>query len=206
MLTKYWADAVHTVVYTQNHTLSLRQPKIIPAKAWFGQRQNTSHLRPFGATGYAHISLDLNMSKLSPRSVKVSLLGYHGCNGYKLIDKSTGTIYKSRDVIFEEGQTHIAKPLEPIILDEDKDPFTLETLPNSDWHLDKSEKRMPSIQGIAPRPLGITIIHKNGIVTQHPVPSQKDILLVPMPDNQQEQQADLPLAVRRPRHEPNPTT
>ena len=65
---------------------------------------------------------------------------------------------------------------------------------------------MPSIQGIAPRPLGITIIHKNGIVTQHPVPSQKDILLVPMPDNQQEQQADLPLAVRRPRHEPNPTT
>jgi len=171
MPTKYWADAVHTVVYTQNYTPFSRQPKIIPAEAWFGQCQNISHLRSFGATGYAHIPLDLNMSKLSPRSVKVSLLGYHGCNGYKLIDKSTGTIYKSRDVIFEEDQTHIAKPLEPIILDEDKDPFILETLPNSDWHLDKSKKRMPSIQGIAPRPLGITTLHKDGIVTRHPVPS-----------------------------------
>jgi len=95
MPTKYWADAVHTVVYTQNYTPFSCQPKIILAEVWFGQRQNISHLRPFGATGYAHIPLDLNMSKLSPRSVKVSLLGYHGRNGYKLIDKSTGTIYKS---------------------------------------------------------------------------------------------------------------
>jgi len=39
---------------------------------------NISHLRPFGTMAYAYIPLDLSLSKLMPRSVKVSLLGYFG--------------------------------------------------------------------------------------------------------------------------------
>jgi len=46
-----------------------------------------SHLRPFRTTVYAHIPLDLSLSKLMPRLVKVSLLGYFGQEGYKLLEQ-----------------------------------------------------------------------------------------------------------------------
>jgi len=55
------------------------------------------------------IPLDLNLSKLNPRSVKTILLGYFRYNGYKLLDKTTGTIFKPRDIIFEENTTYLAK-------------------------------------------------------------------------------------------------
>ena len=52
---------------------------------------------------------DLKLYKLSARSVRVSILGYFGHNGYKLLDKSTSVVFRSWDVIFEEGITYIAK-------------------------------------------------------------------------------------------------
>jgi len=120
---KFWADAVQTIVYIQNFIPSSRNPKIIPAEAWFGKRQDISHLRPFGTTAYARVPLDLNISKLSPRSVKTYLLGYFGQEGYKLLDRKTGAVFKSRDVIFEEGITYLAKQPTPTIFSEDNNPF-----------------------------------------------------------------------------------
>ena len=64
-----------------------------------------SYLQPFGCTSYVHVPLDLNQSKLNPRLVKTALLGYFGYDRYKLLDKSTSAVFKSRDVIFEEGIT-----------------------------------------------------------------------------------------------------
>jgi len=76
LLLKFWADTVQTIVYTQNFISSSQQLKLVPAEAWFWKHQDVSHLRPFRTTAYAYIPLDLNLSKLSSRSVKVSLLGY----------------------------------------------------------------------------------------------------------------------------------
>ena len=104
---KYWADAIQTTVYTQNFVLSSRNPGLIPAELWHGKRQDISHLRPFGTTAYTHIPGDLNLSKLYPRSVKTSLLGYFGCEGYKLLERETGSVFRSCDVIFEEGDTNL---------------------------------------------------------------------------------------------------
>jgi len=42
-------------------------------------------------------------------SVKTALLVYFGHDGYKLLDKSTSAIFKSRDVIFKERITYLAK-------------------------------------------------------------------------------------------------
>jgi len=53
----------------------------------------------------------------------VSLLDYFGHNGYKLLDKSTGAVSRSQDVIFEEGITHIAKQPNLIIFNKENDPF-----------------------------------------------------------------------------------
>jgi len=111
------------IVYTQNFIPSSQHPKIVPAEAWFGKHQDIFHLRPFGTTAYTYILLDLNLSKLLPRLVKVSLLGYFGWEGYKLLDRKTGAVFKSRDVIFEEGITHLAKQPTPTVFSEDNDLF-----------------------------------------------------------------------------------
>ena len=116
LFTKYWADVIQTVVYVKNFLPSSRQPNKIPAELWHGQRQDVSHLCPFGCMAYAHILLDLNISKLQPRSVQVTLLGYNGRNRYKLLDRSTGAIFLSRDVIFEKGTTYLAQPSIPTVI------------------------------------------------------------------------------------------
>jgi len=113
---KYWADAVWTVVYIWNLLPNSRQSKAIPAELWTRQHQDISYLWPFGYTSYAHIPLDLSFSKLNPRSVKTALLGYFGYNRYKLLDKNTSTIFKSRDIIFKEEITHLVKQLTPTML------------------------------------------------------------------------------------------
>ena len=66
------------------------------------------HICPFGTTAYAHVLAELNTSKLHPKSLKVYLIGYYGHEAYKLLDRSTEEIFKSRDVIFKEGSTHYA--------------------------------------------------------------------------------------------------
>jgi len=123
MVLKYWADAISTVVYVQNLIPSSQQPSTIPAELWFRQRQNVSHLHPFGATAYTHIPSDLNLSKLFPQSVKVALLGYFGHDSYKLLEKNTGAVFRSHDVIFEEGTTHYAKQPTPISFTDENNPF-----------------------------------------------------------------------------------
>ena len=95
MAREYWANAVQTIVYVQNFIPFLQQPKTIPAETWFGKQQDISHLRPFRSTAYTHIPQDLNLHKFSARSVQVLLLGYFGHDGYKLLDKSTGAVFRS---------------------------------------------------------------------------------------------------------------
>jgi len=55
----------------------------------------------------------------------VSLLGYFGHDGYKLLDKSTGAVFRSQDIIFEKGITHIAKQSNLIIFNKENNPFRL---------------------------------------------------------------------------------
>jgi len=53
----------------------------------------------------------------------VSLLGYFGHDGYKLLDKSTGAVFRSQDIIFEERIMHIAKQSNPIIFNKENNSF-----------------------------------------------------------------------------------
>ena len=102
---KYWADVVNTVTYVQNFISLMRHLESIPTELWYGHRQDISHLRSFDTTAYAHIPLDLELSKLSPRLTRVTLIGYFGHRSYKLLNRITGAIFRSRNVIFEEGIT-----------------------------------------------------------------------------------------------------
>jgi len=116
-----------------------------------------SYLWPFGCTSYAHVPLDLNQFKLNPRLVKITLLGYFEHNGYKLLDKSTGAIFKSRDVIFEEGITHLAKQSTPTVLSDDNNLFATRLQQNGNVGMVKDNPKPEPIllptHGIVLRPL-----------------------------------------------------
>ncbi|KAF7768677.1 hypothetical protein Agabi119p4_7920 [Agaricus bisporus var. burnettii] len=136
---KYWADAVQTAAYVRNLTPTSGDPTNIPAQRWTSQRQDISHLRPFGSTAYAHIPVEVHSSKLSPRSVKLTLIGYYGHTAYKLMDRTTGAVYKSREVIFEEARPHLSTDI-------------ITTFSGDD-------SRSSNRQEIAPRPLPINTLH-----------------------------------------------
>ena len=203
--TKYWADAVQTTVYVRNLVPSSRRPHAIPAELWHGKRQDVSHLRPFGTTAYSHIPVDLNISKLYPRSVKTVLLGYFGRDGYKLLDRETGLTFRSRDIIFEEGITHFTtQPTHTDTTNEDPFPIT-ETISRQAEPKQESTKTDPKPQTdanvpqqmIAPRPLPMTELHKE----THDLRSNDPSLTTdPGPGE------DTPLTIRRTCRDPRPTS
>ena len=164
LLLKYWGDAVTTVVYIRNFIPSSRNPGMIPAELWSRKQQDISYLRPFGTTAYAHVPGDLNLSKLFPRSVKVALLGYFGHDGYKLLERTMGTVFRSCDVIFEEDTIHYARQPVPVAFTDENDPFSYNT-PDKDGNPSNSTTPTNSTprnipQEIAPRPLAISTLHK----------------------------------------------
>jgi len=97
----------------------------------------------------------------------VSLLGYFGHNGYKLLDKSTGAVLRSWNIIFEEGITHIAKQPNPIIFNKENNPFQLSLELKTETKQESTpENPNPNLgpnsdplQATAPRPLPIPRIH-----------------------------------------------
>ncbi|PPQ83509.1 hypothetical protein CVT25_006999, partial [Psilocybe cyanescens] len=78
----------------------------IPEEIWSKKRQDVSHLRAIGSIAYAKVPKEIGPSKLDTVSVKYILIGYYGCDAYKLWDRNTGTIVKARNVVFEEGSGH----------------------------------------------------------------------------------------------------
>lgn len=198
---KYWADAVQTAVYVRNFIPSSRRPDVIPAEMWLGVKQDISHLRPFGSTAFAHVPSDLNLSKLGPRSVRVVLIGYFSREGYKLLNRSTGSTYKSRDVIFEEGKTNLAQQAQHNMYTDENDPFKHveaetqnEDNDRDDKETEEAEVAEELLTAVAPKPLAITDLHRvdnNGESVSGVASPQEAV--------------DLPVALRRERRDPRPS-
>jgi len=52
------------------------------------------------------------------------LLDYFRHNGYKLLERNTGAVFRSCDVIFEEGIIHYAKQSTLISFTDENNPFS----------------------------------------------------------------------------------
>jgi len=100
--------------------------------------------------------------------VKTVLLGYFSRDGYKLLDRETGSTFYSRDVIFEEGIIHFTtQPTHIATTNEDPFPIT-ETISRQVEPKQESTKTDPKPQTdanipqqmIVPRPLLMTELHK----------------------------------------------
>jgi hypothetical protein len=103
---KYWAEAASTAAYIRNLLPTRRNPDSTPFERWHGKKPDVSHIRPFGCTAYAKIPDAVNNGKLAARSIKCVLVGYSGTGVYRVLDRETGRVLVTRDVIFEEGTGH----------------------------------------------------------------------------------------------------
>lgn len=106
----YWGEAAATAAHVLDVIPSSRHPGKTPHEIRTGNKPDVSYLRPFGCLAYAKVPREEGASKLDMRSVKAVLVGYFGKGDYKLLERGSGRMFRSRDVIFEEGTAHRTLP------------------------------------------------------------------------------------------------
>jgi hypothetical protein len=99
---KYWDEAFLTATYLINCMPSRAIQGDIPYLHVFKESPNYNFLRIFGCACWPNLWPYI-AHKLQFRSKKCVFLGYSTLHkGYKCLDLSTGRIYTSRGVIFDE--------------------------------------------------------------------------------------------------------
>src|SRR3954467_73999 len=99
---KYLDEAFITATYLINRLPSKVIGNISPLEKLFHQKPDYTSLKIFGCACYPNLR-PYNKHKLEFRSTQCVFLGYSNLHkGYKCLEISTGRIYISRDVIFDE--------------------------------------------------------------------------------------------------------
>ena len=98
-----WCEVASMVYYLKDFIPTARCPNGTPFKDWHGLQPDISDLHPFGCSTYTKIPVETDRGKLAPCAIKCTLIGYFGCDAYRLLNKATGRVYCLWDVIFEEG-------------------------------------------------------------------------------------------------------
>lgn len=99
---KFWDEAFLAVVYLINRTPSKVINFSTPLERLYDEVPDYSALRVFGCACWPNLR-PYNARKLEFRSKQCAFIGYSNLHkGYKCLDISTGRVYTSRDVIFDE--------------------------------------------------------------------------------------------------------
>ena len=99
---KHWDDAFLTACYLINRLPTPLLHNTTPFEALFHSPPNYSLLKVFGCACWPNLR-PYNSNKLQPRSIRCVFLGYSPIHkGYKCLHISSGRVYISRDVVFEE--------------------------------------------------------------------------------------------------------
>jgi histone deacetylase 1/2 len=100
---RYWDEAFLTACYLINRMPTPVLHKDTPFHRLLGVQPDYTFLRTFGCACWPSLH-KYNARKLAFRSTMCVFLGYSPMHkGYKCLDRSTGRIYISRDVIFEKS-------------------------------------------------------------------------------------------------------
>lgn len=117
---KFWAEAVNTLVYLLNKLPTVAVKEKTPFEAWYGIKPSVSHLKVFGCVFYALIPAE-KRTKLERRATPGIFVGYSSTNkGYRVYDPSTKKILVSRDVRFDEGRAWSWDDANARLTDEDQ--------------------------------------------------------------------------------------
>lgn len=99
---KFWDEAFSTAVYLINRLPSKVIASETPHERLLKQPPDYSSLRVFGCACWPNLR-PFNPKKLAFRSTRCVFLGYSGLHkGFKCLEPSTGRVYVSRDVVFDE--------------------------------------------------------------------------------------------------------
>lgn len=100
---RFWEEAFLTACYLINRMPTHTLQNSSPVQRLLNQSPDYSFLRAFGCACWPNLR-PYNNRKLSFRSRQCVFLGYSSMHkGYKCLDHSTGRIYISHDVIFDES-------------------------------------------------------------------------------------------------------
>jgi histone deacetylase 1/2 len=99
---KFWDEAFVTAVFLINRTPSKVIHFSTPFERLYNQQPDYSSLRVFGCACWPNLR-PYSSRKLEFRSKRCVFLGYSNLHkGYKCLDITTGLVYISRDVVFDE--------------------------------------------------------------------------------------------------------
>lgn len=99
---KFWADAFQTACFLINRVPSrvINFPTLL--EKLFGKKPDYHFVKSFGFACWSNLRL-YNAHKLQFLSQQCVFLGYsHVHKGYKCLDRATGRVYISTDVVFYE--------------------------------------------------------------------------------------------------------
>jgi histone deacetylase 1/2 len=100
---KFWDEAFLTATYLINRMPSKVINFDTPLERLFHTKPDYESLRTFGCACWPNLR-PYNNHKLSFRSKECAFLGYSNLHkGFKCLDISTGRVYISRDVVFDEN-------------------------------------------------------------------------------------------------------
>jgi hypothetical protein len=106
---KFWDEAFLAATYLINRVPSKTIQYQAPLQCLYQVKPNYSSLRIFGCACWPNLH-PYNQRKLEFRSKECVFLGYSNIHkGFKCLDVSTGHIYISRDVVFDESIFPFAK-------------------------------------------------------------------------------------------------
>jgi hypothetical protein len=106
---KFWDEAFFTVAYLINHTPTKLFGYSTPLEHLYNQVPDYPFLKVFGCACWPNLR-PYNTRKVAFRSTRCAFLGYSPMHkGYKCPDISTGRIYISRDVVFDEDVSPFAE-------------------------------------------------------------------------------------------------
>jgi histone deacetylase 1/2 len=99
---KFWDEAFSTAVFLINRLPSKVIQNETPFERLFTNKIDYSFLRSFGCACWPNLR-PYNTRKLQFRSTQCVFLGYSDLHkGFKCLEPSTGRVYVSRDVVFDE--------------------------------------------------------------------------------------------------------
>jgi len=121
----FWAEAVTTAAYTWTRLPSSAIDDQIPFELWFRRplyQDDIRRLRTFGCIVYAHVPKQRRVGKLSYRSTRGCLVGYHSSTSYKYWDFDRKCFETSHDLIIKELEF-------PVAADFDEDTISVSQAP-----------------------------------------------------------------------------
>lgn len=112
----FWDEEFHTACFMINRMLSHVISGNTPLIRLFAYDPDYSFLRVFGCTCWPNLR-PYNSRKLAFRTKQCVFLGYSGSHkGYKCLDQSTGRVYISCGVVFDEQVFSLQKSSENVSL------------------------------------------------------------------------------------------